>query len=188
MKKILLLATMALAASSAFAVTDGATYETIDGLECKNLWIADRFHNNYDFARYSFMEMGTKARTACIAKLGETNEDIKILVGWSPTITEGETSNDYAKIVVINFLTGKEERVIQCTYEGKPITGQLCANQIGCDSFGHVWIAGHLSSTLKTTGEGAAAQVTGVNAQRVYHVNMETGECTIVNDFALGVL
>lgn len=95
---------MALAASSAFAVTDGATYETIDGLECKNLWIADRFHNNYDFARYSFMEMGTKARTACIAKLGETNEDIKILVGWSPTITEGETSNDYAKIVVINSL------------------------------------------------------------------------------------
>ncbi len=186
MKKILLLATMALAASSAFAVTDGATYETIDGLECKNLWIADRFHNNYDFARYSFMEMGTRARTACIAKLGETNEDIKILVGWSPTITEGETSNDYAKIVVINFLTGKEERVIQCTYEGKPITGLLCANQIGCDSFGHVWIAGLLSSTLKTTGEGAAAQVTGANAHRVYQVNMETGECTIVNDFALG--
>ena len=186
MKKILLLATMALAASSAFAVTDGATYEMIDGLECKNLWIADRFHNNYDFARYSFMEMGTRARTACIAKLGETNEDIKILVGWSPTITEGETSNDYAKIVVINFLTGKEERVIQCTYEGKPITGLLCANQIGCDSFGHVWIAGLLSSTLKTTGEGAAAQVTGANAHRVYQVNMETGECTIVNDFALG--
>ena len=173
---------MALAASSAFAVTDGATYETIDGLQCKNLWIADRFHNNYDFARYSFMEMGTKARTACIAKLGNKAEDVKILVGWSHTVAD----DDYAEIVVINFLTGKEERVIQCTYEGKPITGYLCANQIGCDSFGHVWIAGYLPSTLKTSGEGAAAQVTGANAQRVYQVNMKTGECTIVNDFALG--
>ncbi len=186
MKKILLLATMALASSSAFAVTDGATYETIDGLECKNMWIADRFHNNYDFARYTFMQMGTRARTACIAKLGDKNEDIKILVGWSHTMTEGESSNDYAKIVVINFLTGKEERVLQCTYQGKPITGQLCANQIGCDSYGHVWIAGYLSSTVKMTGEGKDAQPTGCNAQRVYQVNMETGECTIVNDFALG--
>ena len=85
---------MALAASSAFAVTDGATYETIDGLECKNLWIANRFHNNYDFSRYSFMGMGTRARTACIAKLGNKAEDVKILVGWSHTVTEGETSND----------------------------------------------------------------------------------------------
>ncbi len=186
MKKILLLATMAMAASTAFAVTDGVNYEKKGTLECKNLWIADRFHNNYEFARLSFMEMGTKARTACIAKLGETNEDIKILVGWSPTITEGETSNDYAKIVVYNFLSGKEEKVLQCTYNGAPITGQLCANQIGCDSYGHVWIAGYLSSTLKVTGEGKDAVVTGANAQRVYQVNMETGECTIVNDFALG--
>ncbi len=186
MKKILLLATMALASSSAFAVTDEATYETIDGLECKSMWIADRNHNNYDFARYSFMQQGTKARTACVAKLGDKNEDIKILVGWSNTVTEGESSNDFAKIVVINFLTGKEERVLQLTYNGNPISGLLCANQIGCDSYGHVWIAGYLASTIKIVGEGKDAVPTGCNAQRVYQVNMETGECTIVNDFALG--
>lgn len=187
MKKILLLATMAMGATSAFAVLDGATYEKIDGLECKSIWIADRNHNNYDFSRYSFMQQGTKARTACIAKLGDKNEDIKILVGWSNTVTEGESSNDYGKIVVLNFLTGKEEKVLQLTYDGKPITGLLCANQIGCDSYGHVWVAGLLSTTLKSeVAEDGTTTITGANAHRVYQVNMETGECTIVNDFALG--
>ena len=186
MKRLLLLATMSLAIMSTFAVTDGATYDTKDGLECKNLWIADRFHNNYEFARYSFMQQGTRARTACIAKLGSKAEDVKILVGWSNTVTEGETSNDYAKIVVINFLTGKEERVLQCTYQGNPITGLCCANQIGCDSYGHVWIAGMLNNTFKVVGEGREATIIGAYPHRVYQVNMETGECTIVNDFILG--
>ena len=184
MKKILLLATMALASSSAFAVIDGATYDVIDGLECKNIWIADRNHNDYDFLRYSFMkEYATNARTACIAKLGSKAEDVKILVGWTPIVTEGETSTSFGKLVVINFLTGKEEKVLQLTYEGKPITGTLCANQVGCDSYGHVYVAGMLSSTLKIVNE---KDVTGANAHRVYQVNMETGECTIVNDFTLG--
>ena len=173
MKKILLLATMALASSSAFAVIDGATYDVIDGLECKNIWIADRNHNDYDFLRYSFMkEYATNARTACIAKLGDKNEDLKILVGWTPIVTEGETSTSFGKLVVINLLTGKEEKVLQLTYEGKPITGTLCANQVGCDSYGHVYVAGMLSSTLKIVNE---KDVTGANAHRVYQVNMETG-------------
>lgn len=185
MKKILLLATIALATSSAFAVTDGIPYETKDGLKCTNLWIVDRFHNKFDYTNYSFMEMSTKARSACIAKLGDKTDDTKILISWSPTIIDGETFTDYAKIVVLNLLTGKEEKVLQCTYNGSPITGLLCANQIGCDSYGHVWIAGYLSSTLNVIGEGRDAVVTGANAHRVYQVNMETGECSVVHDFAL---
>lgn len=182
MKKILLLATMAMAASSAFAVTDGLTYEAKEGINCKNLWIADRFHNTYGLGQLPFMEMPGKARTACIATLGNKPEDVKILVGYSKTITEGETSNDYAHIVVFDFLSGKYEKTVQCTYEGKPISGLLCANQVGCDSYGHVYMAGYLATTLKTDGTA----VSGANAQRVYNVDLETGACTLVNDFALG--
>lgn len=182
MKKILLLATMAMAASSAFAVTDGLTYESKEGINCKNLWIADRIHNTYGLGQLPFMEMPGKARTACIATLGDKPEDVKILVGYSKTITEGETSNDYAHIVVFDFLSGKYEKTVQCTYEGKPISGTLCANQVGCDSYGHVYMAGYLATTLKADGNA----VSGANAQRVYNVDLETGACTIVNDFALG--
>ena len=33
-----------LAGASAFAVTDGQTYESVDGINCENLWVFDRFH------------------------------------------------------------------------------------------------------------------------------------------------
>ena len=45
MKKLLLSASMLmLAGASAFAVTDGQTYESVDGINCENLWVLDRFH------------------------------------------------------------------------------------------------------------------------------------------------
>ena len=44
MKKLLLSASMLmLAGASAFAVTDGQTYESVDGINCENLWVFDRF-------------------------------------------------------------------------------------------------------------------------------------------------
>ena len=45
MKKFLLTAALALVAfASAFAVTDGQTYEPVNGIKIVNSWILDRFH------------------------------------------------------------------------------------------------------------------------------------------------
>ncbi|MDE6397244.1 MAG: hypothetical protein K2K84_08230, partial [Muribaculaceae bacterium] len=173
MKKSLLIASMALmATSSALAVTDGFTYETTDGITCKNIWIDDRTSNMFGWNDLPFSQMYAKARTAALATIDGKD---KIIVGWSKTMAytvNGEDkSDDFAHIVIINFFDGKVEKTVQMTYDGKPIQGLLCANQVGCDDFGHVWFAGYVPTTYN-------AETKKFTPLTVYYVtNWETGEC-----------
>ena len=171
MKKSLLLASMALAAaSSAFAVTDGFTYEPVNGLTCVNKWIDDRTSNIDGWNALPFAEQYNKARTACLATVD--GKDV-VVVGFSQTMVVDDASNDFAHLVLINFATGEVERIVQMTYNGEPIKGLLCANQVGCDQFGNVWFAGYVASNYNAE--------TGVFTPiRIYKVDdWATGACSI---------
>lgn len=169
MKKFLLIASMALmATTSVLAKTDGFEYETINGLTCKSVWVDDRTSNIDGWWQLPFAEMYAKARTAALATI---NGEDKIIVGWSKTMEVNDESNDFAHIVVINFNNGAVEKTVQMTCDGNPVKGLLCANQIGCDDFGHIWFAGYVATTYnKETGS-----FTPLNIYRV--TNLETGEC-----------
>lgn len=175
MKKSLLFGTMLLAGvTSAMAVTDGVTYESHDGISCVNKWIDSRVDNIYGWNKLPFAELYAKARTACIATI---NGEEKIAVGFSKTITVDEKSNDYAHLVIINFFTGEAEKTLQLTCDGEAITGLLCANQVGCDEAGNVWIAGYVATTF---GESGASPL------KIYKVdNFETGACTLAASLEL---
>ena len=66
MKKLLLL-TLLLASvvATAWAVTDGVTYEEVNGIKIKNLWIQDRAHTMDVWSNKPYCN--TSARTAVMA-------------------------------------------------------------------------------------------------------------------------
>ncbi|MCH5220598.1 MAG: hypothetical protein J1F20_08520 [Muribaculaceae bacterium] len=168
MKKSLLLASMALAVSSAFAATDGSTYETINGFTCTNKWINSQFHNPEGWNQYPFIEemMPAKARTACLATVD--GKDV-VIVGFSHTVD----GSDLASLVLIDFATGNLIKTVQMTCDGEPVAGLLTANQVGCDQFGHVWFAGYVGTVYN-------AEADTYGALKIYKVDdMETGACSV---------
>lgn len=158
------------AVAPAFAVTDGFTYETIDGITCKNLWIDSRFQNLDGWNALPFAEQYAKARTAC---LGQYNGNDVIIVGFSQTLPDGETTNDFAHLVLVDFTTGNVIKTVQMTANGEPVKGLLCANQVGCDQFGHVWFAGYVASNYNSETET-------FTPLRIYVVDdMDDGTCHV---------
>lgn len=180
MKKSLLLASMALATASAFAVTDGFTYETTDGITCANKWINSRYNNLAGWNEMPFVKAQSpaKARTACLYT--PANGETKVIIGWSQTMVVDDVSDDYATLVVLNIATGAVEKTIQMTCDGKPVHGLLCANQVGCDDFGNLWFCGYLASTKTTNEEDKTVKS---NAHRIYKVDdLDNGICSVAFD------
>lgn len=114
MKKLLLSASMLmLAGASAFAVTDGQTYESVDGINCENLWVFDRFHTE---DAYQANPIASKsARTA-------TTDGTTVYVGLS-----GET----ATIEKFDLKTGAYLGSLALTKGGEAFKGTLAVNQVG---------------------------------------------------------
>lgn len=130
-----------MAGTSAMAVTDGMTYDAVNGITCQNLWINSLYNNPAGWGEMPWMQdtQQAKARTACIGTVD--GKDV-VIVGYSKTMVVNDASNDYAHLVLIDFETGDVINTIQLTCDGAPIAGLLCANQVGCDNFGHVWVMG----------------------------------------------
>ena len=124
MKKLLLSASMLmLAGASAFAVTDGQTYESVDGINCENLWVFDRFHAE---EAYMGNPIANKdARTA-------TTDGTIVYVGVS-----GET----ATIEKFDLKTGAYLGSLALTKGGEAFSGKLAVNQVGFDEYGHFYVA-----------------------------------------------
>lgn len=178
MKKFLLLgvavlglSSMASAQTEAVNVNDGHTYATDaeTGVTCKSKWIIDRVHTPETFMNLQFVkDYATKARTAVI-----DTERSKVYVGYSKSAVVDSVSNDYANLVIFDLETGKLEKELPLTYNGVAINGLLCANQVGIDDYGHVWVCGMYSD---------------VNAKpaQIYVVkDFETGECDLVGEWKL---
>ena len=143
MKKLLLASALSmLAGSASYAVTDGFNYEPKNSIDCINLWIKDRVNNPKEWFSLPISEFYNKARTACFATVDGKDA---VVVGYSKTMVVGDESNDFAHLVVLDARTGDVMKTVQLTVDGEPIQGLLCANQVGCDQFGHVWFAGYVT-------------------------------------------
>lgn len=177
MKKFLLLgaAVLGLSSMATAAVVDGHTYadDAETGVTCKSKWVIDRVHDYDTFTSLQFVkDYATRARTAAI-----NVEKKEVYIGYSPTVTIGEgdeaKSTDYAHLVILNLETGEHIKDLPLTYNGNPIEGLLCANQVGVDDAGNVWICGMYSD---------------VNAKpaQIYVVeDFETGACKLVGEWKL---
>lgn len=153
MKKLLLSASMLmLAGASAFAVTDGQTYESIDGFNCENLWVFDRFH-----AEEAYMGNPIASKNARTA----TTDGTTIYVGLS-----GET----ASIEKFDIKTGAYLGSLALTKGGEAFKGTLAVNQVGFDEYGHFYAA---TFNANSKGDGQ---------YEVYTVDLTTGAVTSVGD------
>lgn len=153
MKKLLLSASMLmLAGASAFAVTDGQTYESVDGINCENLWVFDRFH-----AEEAYMGNPIASKNARTA----TTDGTTIYVGLS-----GET----ATIEKFDLKTGAYLGSLALTKGGEAFKGSLAVNQVGFDEYGHFYAA-----TYSANSEGNGQY-------EVYTVDLTTGAVTSVGD------
>lgn len=171
MKKSLLLASAMLASVSAFAATDGLTYEASHGLTCSNRWTLDNKHTGtFNQENLPFVEFADRVRTATIYP--EAN---LVLLGYSkPVQLDGEEAAvNTAHIVSMSLVDGSGYKETALTANGELIRGLLCVNSIGVDNFGHIWFCGY-------------AATTSTSPVILYKVdNLETGECTLVNEFLL---
>ena len=153
MKKLLLSASMLmLAGASAFAATDGQTYESVDGINCENLWVFDRFHTEDAYKANPIAS--TSARTA-------TTDGTTVYVGLS-----GET----ATIEKFDLKTGAYLGSLALTKGGEAFSGTLAVNQVGFDEYGHFYAA---TFSANSKGDGQ---------YEVYTVDLTTGAVTSVGD------
>lgn len=172
MKKLLLLTVMAvLTAMSSWAVTDGQTYAKVNGIGVKNLWMFDRVHANQAYLASPICH--TNARTATmtggVVYVSRSQEKMIIIpnseTGGNDTIMQGV-------IHCFDALTGQPTKDLDLMLNGQPYGSFLGNASIGCDNFGHVWVAPMTS---------AAAVVIPI-----YLVDTESGEMTLVTNMDKG--
>lgn len=166
MKKFLLTAALALVAfASAFAVTDGQTYEPVNGIKIVNSWILDRFHTPTVFPKAEYCN--TRARTAVMNNgvIYIARSEVKAAV-----VAPGDTVAQ-SVIYRLDAKTGAELPALDVTLDGKPYGGLLAVNSIGRDNFGHVWVMPYSEKKAEVP---------------VYTLNVETGELTLVTTLSKG--
>lgn len=152
MKKFLLSASVLMLASTAFAATDGQTYEPKNGYTCENLWVFDRFHTPDEYGASKIAS--TNARTA-------TTDGKIVYVGLS---------GDVATIEKYSVETGEYLGALDLKLNGEAYTGTLAANQVGFDEYGNFYVASY------------APNADGASGLFLYTCNLETGELTSVGD------
>ncbi len=166
MKKFLLTAALALVAfASAFAVTDGQTYEPVNGIKIVNSWILDRFHTPTVFPKADYCN--TRARTAVMNNgvIYIARSEVKPAV-----VAPGDTVPQ-SVIYRLDAKTGAELPALDVTLDGKPYGAFLGVNSIGRDNFGHVWVMPFSEKKAEVP---------------VYTLNVETGELTLVSTLSKG--
>ncbi len=152
MRKLLFSASLLMCAASAFAVTDGQTYEVKDGLTCKNLWVFDRQHDGTNYEANPIAN--TAARTA-------TTDGKLIYVGLS---------GDVASIEKFDVQTGEYLGSLALTLDGAAYAGTLAANQVGFDEYGHFYVASY------------SANSDGAGNYALYLCDLTTGALTSVGE------
>ncbi len=171
MKKSLLLASAMLASVSAFAATDGHTYEAKNGLTCYNRWTIDNKHTGtFNTETLPFVEFSDRVRTATIYP-----EKDLILFGYSKPLTApGDSAAvNTAHIASVSLIDGSGYKETLLTCNGEMIRALLCINTIGVDNFGHIWFCGYSATT-------------STSPVKLYKVdNFETGECSLITELLL---
>lgn len=167
MKKFLLTAVLALVAfASAFAATDGQTYEPVNDIKIVNSWILDRFHTPSTFPKADYCN--TRARTAVMTGgvVYVARSEVKQAI-----VAPGDTVSQ-SVIYRLDAKTGAELTPLDVTLEGKPYGTFLGVNSIGADNFGHVWVMPYTSEKTADIP--------------FYQLNTETGELTLITTLSKG--
>lgn len=165
MKKSLLLTSALVAALGAFAATDGNTYAPVDGYTFQSISASRAIDGKYSAL------VGTAFPSLDYVRTG-TILNGKVYVSSSKKMGADGALVDEGLLVVFDATTGEYEKTLQLTVDGAPLSGLLCANKIGHDEFGHLWVAGY-KGTMWIEADGKA------NPINVYSINPETGECTL---------
>lgn len=177
MKKILLFTAALVASIGAYAdvVTDGCTYETTNGIQCINSWIIDRNHNSTAFAETVALSY-TQCRTSAV------KDGVAYVSSWAAndpeaTYLDSDGNTAYynaASIYMYDVEDGSYLGTLKLTLNGERHVGTGVGNQIGFDSFGHLY-----ASDITFTTEGG-------EEQPIYIVDLETGALTLVASLSKG--
>ncbi len=197
MKKLFLIAALAaITVMGAWAATDGQTYAKINGIGVKNLWMLDRVHANQAYLASPIAH--TNARTATMTGgvvYVSRNQEKQVIIpnpntGKNDTIMQGV-------IHCFDAITGEPTIDLDLTLNGEPYGVFLGNTSIGCDNFGHIWVAPMTGETAATipiymvdTQSGAMTLVTNMDKGEVLHrtdyldlvgdITLEQAECNIM--------
>lgn len=187
MKKSLLLASMAALSLSAVAQgVDPSTYEAKNGLQLTNKWLM-----NVGDGTNGVGTEGWTALTQIMANPGKatmaTMIDGKIYIscsqGWVPMVDEnGNAYNGLehnGHLIVLDAETGAYIKDLPLTIDGAQYYDLLCANMVGHDEAGNLWVAGYVGTIFN-------ADTNASKAMNLYLVDKETGAMTLVNGFEIG--
>lgn len=189
MKKSLLLASMAAVSLSSLAqAVDPVTYEAKEGYTLTSKWMMSRGNNENGVATQAWLDleakMGNPGKGTTATILGD-KVYIACSTSYKPAIDENGNpfqalTND-GHLLVLDLATGAFVKDLELTLNGAPYSDLLCANQVGTDDFGHIWICGYRGTIWDDT-KGAG------NPLNLYTVDPETGAMTLVNAFVLDEL
>ncbi len=159
-KFLLFIFLMASSVATSWAVTDGVTYDEVNGLKIVNLWIQDRAHNAAEWSNQPYCN--TSARTSVM-----TNGYIYISRTNANAVIQGTDTLSQSVVYKLDATNGKLVKELPLTLNGE-IYGNstLNANTVGVDNFGHLFISPY-TSELATE-------------QPVYMLDGETGELTLI--------
>lgn len=148
-------------------ITDGVSYDRINGIGIKNLWIQDRAHSPELWTNQSYCN--TNARTAVMNGI-----DIYIAHSNAKTVyTIDNVSYTASVIYQVDAGTGSLVKELLLLLDGVVYGGDtLNCNTVGVDDFGHLYMAP--MSPVDSTH------------LPVYLVDTETGSLTLVNEFDKG--
>ena len=161
MKKLLLLAsTVAMGVVPMFGQVqpshDPATYAPADGYTMTNRWIISQMTVGPDAMNVAPFS-SNNARTATILNgevyVAETNADLNGVLHR------------------FDFASGASKGSLNLTINGEPLNGTLCANNVGVDDYGHLYVCGFRADLNK-------------GSLQVYLVNPENGELTALPEIS----
>lgn len=197
MKKYLLLTALAvMTAMGAWAVTDGQTYDKVNGIGVKNLWMLDRVHANqaYQASPICHTNARTATMTGGVVYVSRSQEKQVII----PNPTTGRNDTILQGVIhCFDALTGMPTKDLDLTLNGAPYGVFLGNTSIGCDNFGHIWVAPMTAETAPTipiymvdTVSGAMTLVTNMDKGDVLHrtdyldlvgdITLEQAQCNIM--------
>ena len=147
-------------------VTDGVTYDEVNGFRIRNLWIQDRAHTPDVWSNKPYCN--TYARTSVMSDgyiyISRTN---------AKTVVQGDETLTQSVIYKVDANTGNLVKELPLTLNGNIYGGAtLSANSVGVDDFGHLYVAPYSSEMSSTLP--------------VYMVDKETGELTLMGDLDKG--
>ncbi len=154
MKKILLLAVALLSTMPAIyaAPVDATTYDEIDGLTLTNKWLYSAYGSGDEWNALE-CSASNYARTAALDP--NSNE-----------VYVASSQDEIGTVYVFDLFSGELLNTLALTLDGEAYTGLCCANQIGVDDAGNVYLCSYTSGILD-------------HPIVVYTLDIETGALTV---------